>query len=77
VFFFFERNATNPEHRQECLCLDLTEAFRDSVVLDYAGVRGSESSAGQRQQLIDLIGQYVNNMDDGHARVKMDEVRTG
>ncbi len=54
---------------------NLTEAFKDNVVLDYAGVRGSELSAAQRKQLIDLIGQYVSNMDDGHARVKMDEVR--
>jgi hypothetical protein len=54
---------------------NLTEAFHDNVVLDYAGLRASEFSAAQRQQLVDLIGQYVNNMDDGHARVKMDEVR--
>jgi hypothetical protein len=54
---------------------NLTEAFHDNVVLDYAGVRASEFSAAQRQQLVELIGQYVNNMDDGHARVKMDEVR--
>ena len=34
----------------------------------------SELSAAQRQQLVDLIALYVDNMDDGHARVKMDEV---
>ncbi len=54
---------------------NLTEAFKDNVVLDYAGVRASEFSGGQRQRLLDLIGLYVNNMDDGHAQVKMDEVR--
>ena len=54
---------------------NLTEAFKDNVVLDYAGVRASELSAAQRKQLLDLIGEYVGNMDDGHARVKMDEVR--
>jgi Protein of unknown function (DUF3500) len=54
---------------------NLTEAFKDNVVLDYAGVRVSEFSARQREQMLDLIEQYVNNMDDGHARVKMDEVR--
>ena len=31
--------------------------------------------SGQRQQLLDLIALYVNNMDDGHARVRMEEVR--
>src|SRR5260370_4394726 len=54
---------------------NLTEAFKDNVVLDYAGVRVSEFTPAQRQQLLDLIAQYVGNMDDGHARVKMDEVR--
>ena len=44
-------------------------------VLDYAGVRGSELSQAQRKQLLDLIALYVGNMDDGHAKVKMDEVR--
>ena len=54
---------------------NLTEAFRDNVVLDYAGVRASELSAGQQEQLLDLVALYVNHMDEGHARVKMDEVR--
>jgi len=53
---------------------NLTEAFKDNVVLDYAGVRASEFSPRQRQQLLDLIALYVDNMDDGHARVKMEEV---
>lgn len=54
---------------------NLTEAFKDNVVLDYSGVRGSELSAAQRKQLLDLIGLFVGNMDDGHARIKIDEVR--
>ena len=54
---------------------NLTEAWKDNVVLDYAGIRAADLSAAQRQQLVDLIGLYVGNIDDGHARVKMDEVR--
>jgi hypothetical protein len=54
---------------------NLTEAFKDNVVLDYAGVRAAELSDTQRQQLVGLIDLYVGNMDDGHARVKMDEVK--
>ena len=54
---------------------NLTEAFKDNVVLDYAGIRVSELSAAQRRQLVDLVDLYVSNMDDGHARVKMDEVK--
>ena len=54
---------------------NLTEAWKDNVVLDYAGIRVSELTDAQRKSLIDLIALYVDNMDDGHARVKMDEVR--
>ena len=53
----------------------LTEAWRDNVVLDYAGLRATELTVAQRHQLLDLIALYVDNMDEGHARVKMDDVR--
>jgi hypothetical protein len=53
---------------------NLTEAWKDNVVLDYAGVRATELTADQRQALVDLVALYVNNMREGHARVRMDEV---
>jgi hypothetical protein len=53
---------------------NLTEAFKDNVVIDYAGLRTNELTAPTRQRLRDLIQLYVSNMDEGHARVKMDEV---
>jgi hypothetical protein len=53
---------------------NLTEAFKDNVVIDYAGLRTNELSAPARQRLRDLVALYVSNMDDGHARVKMDDV---
>jgi len=54
---------------------NLTEAFKDNVVLDYAGVPVSEFNGDQKKQLLGLIGEYVGNMDDSHAKVKMEEVR--
>lgn len=54
---------------------NLTEAWKDNAVVDYAGASAADFSAAQKQQLIDLIGLYVANMADGHARVRMDEVR--
>jgi hypothetical protein len=54
---------------------NLTEAFKDNVVLDYAGVRAGDLSAAQHRQLVSLVDLYIGNIDDGHARVKMDEVR--
>jgi hypothetical protein len=51
------------------------EAFKDNVVLDHAGLPASEMTAAQKAQLLDLVSEYVANMDDGHARVKMEEVK--
>ena len=76
-------NALTPEQRGKAILrsgdksedLNLTEAWKDNVVLDYAGVPASALSASQQEQLLALIGLYVGAMDDGHARVKMAEVR--
>ena len=54
---------------------NLTEAFKDNVVLDYAGVRISELPGAQQSRLLDLAELYIGNMDDGHAKVKMAEVK--
>lgn len=51
------------------------EAFRDNVVLDYAGIRGAAMTTAQKGRLLLLVGLFVDNMDQGHARVKMDEVK--
>jgi hypothetical protein len=53
---------------------DLTEAFSDNIVLDYKGTKASSFTKEQKDQLLQLIKLYVDNMDDGHAKVKMDEV---
>jgi hypothetical protein len=53
----------------------LAQAFRDNLVLDYAGLPAADLSAPQRAQLLGVIAEYVSNMADGHAKVKMDEVR--
>jgi hypothetical protein len=75
-------NALNEPQRKKAILSvsktgnnNVSEAFKDNIVLDYAGVRASEFTAQQRGQLLDLIAEYVRNMDDGHAKVKMDEVR--
>ncbi len=53
----------------------LTAAYKDNVVLEFAGIRAGELNPAQQDHLLGVIGEYVNNMDDGHARVKMSEVR--
>jgi hypothetical protein len=53
---------------------NLGEAFKDNIVLDYAGIRASEFTDASRRRLRELIQLYASNMDDGHARAKMNEV---
>ena len=54
----------------------LAQAFRDNLVLDYAGLKVSDMTEPQRKQLLDLVGEYVGNMSEGHAKIRMEEVRT-
>ena len=53
----------------------LAQAFRDNLVLDYAGIRATELTETQRAKLLGVIEEYVGNMSPGHARVRMEEVR--
>lgn len=53
----------------------LAQAFRDNLVLDYAGLPASALTVLQRALLLELIYEYVGNIRDGHAAVKMAEVR--
>jgi hypothetical protein len=53
----------------------IAQAFRDNTVLEYAGVPASQLTVGQRSMLLELVGEYVGNMADGHAKVRMEEVR--
>lgn len=55
---------------------NLAEAFKDNVVIDYAGILASEFTDDQKTQFIDLIAEWVGNMDDGHAAIKMAEVES-
>jgi hypothetical protein len=53
---------------------NLTEAFKDNVKIEYAGLRTNDLATPARQRFRDLIELYVSDMDEGHTRVKMDEV---
>jgi hypothetical protein len=51
------------------------QAYRDNLQLAYGGIKASELDESQRTLLTDIIAEYVHNMDEGHARVRMSEVR--
>jgi hypothetical protein len=55
---------------------NVSQAYRDNLVLDYAGVSVSTFTARQQELLLELVAEYIGNMRDGHAKVRMDEVRS-
>jgi hypothetical protein len=54
---------------------NLTEAFKDNVVIPYAGIQAKDLTAPQKQQLLQLTSMFIDNMVPGHAKVKMAEIR--
>ena len=55
---------------------NLAQAYEDNLVLDYAGIPASAFNPRQKDLLLDVIAEYVGNMKEGHARVRMEEVRS-
>ena len=53
----------------------LAQAYSDNIDLDYAGIPASKLNAQQREKLLAVVNAYVGNMNDGHAKVKMAEVK--
>jgi hypothetical protein len=51
------------------------EAFRDNIVMPYAGLPASALTSAQKRQLVALLEQYIGNMDAGHAKVRMQEIQ--
>ncbi len=51
------------------------QAFRDNLQLAQAGIRASEIDPKQRALLTEIVAEFVGNMADGHAKVRMEEVR--
>lgn len=53
----------------------LAAANSDNLVMDYEGAQVSQMSEAQKTALLNLIDQYISNMREGHAEVKMSEVK--
>ncbi len=76
----FMRGLTPPQRDTATLRRDKTEndirgeADSDNLVLDYQGVKASALTAPQKAQLLELVGLYITNMREDHARVRMSEV---
>jgi hypothetical protein len=51
------------------------EAFRDNEIIATTGIAAAKLSKAQQDALLDLIAEYVNNIRDGQAKVKMTDVK--
>ncbi len=49
--------------------------YQDNLQLDNVGLRATELDPEQQSRLLDLIGLYVDHMREGHAEVRMEQVR--
>jgi hypothetical protein len=79
LVLFNSLNAVQKEKAQVWHNLDQdfnrTEAFRDNEILAKQGIPASELNKGQKEILLDLIKEFVGNIEDGHAKIKMAEVK--
>ena len=53
----------------------VAQAYRDNIDLDYAGIPASKLDEKQQALLLDVTEAYIGNMAEGHAKVKMEEVK--
>jgi hypothetical protein len=54
---------------------DFTTAFRDNLVLDYAGIGYDDLTGAQHDLLLNLVEYHLARMRRGHAEIKMNEVK--
>lgn len=52
----------------------LAEAFKDNLISDYVGIKGSELDKATQARLLDLIAVWINHQKEGHAKVRLAEV---
>lgn len=51
------------------------EAFSDNKTVNYQGLQGIQMTKPQKEQLLVLANQYISNMEEGHAKVEMEDIR--
>jgi hypothetical protein len=53
----------------------LAGAHKDNLELDYVGLKAANLGEKQQSMLLDLVQMYVSNMKEGHANIRMEQVR--
>ena len=53
----------------------VAQAYKDNINLDYAGLRADRLSASEKEKLLGVIETFVGTMSEGHAQIKMEQVK--
>lgn len=53
---------------------NLAEASKDNVVIPYSGLPVKQFTASQRAALVALIKLFIENQEEGHAKVRLEEI---
>ena len=51
------------------------EAFKDNAIINYEGLPISKLTESQKEALLQLTAQYINNIREGHQQIKMEEIK--
>jgi hypothetical protein len=51
------------------------EAFSDNKTVDFQGLSASQMTDEQKVKLLDLANQYISNIEEGHAKVKQEDIK--
>ena len=54
---------------------NLAEAFKDNLIVAKVGIRASEFDESAKKGLLELIAVFVNHQAEGHAKVRLEEVK--
>ncbi len=50
------------------------ESYRDNAKIPYSGINYADLTKMQKEKLILLIREYIDNIREGHAKIKMEEI---
>jgi hypothetical protein len=51
------------------------EAFSDNKTIDFQGLVATKMTEEQKVKLLELTNQYISNMEEGHTKVKMEDIK--
>jgi hypothetical protein len=77
----FMQSLSSEQQKQATLSADKkrndiqAEAFSDNKTIDFQGLPATKMTTEQKKQLLDLASQYISNMEEGHAKIEMEDIK--